>query len=55
MVSEAGVFLVGGGLVHHFTNIKPSGSLRRTYYGRLLSPPSQTDLRKPKKSDDIRI
>ena len=33
MVSEAGAFLVDGGLEHHFSKRRPSDSLRRTYCG----------------------
>ena len=33
MVSEAGAFLVGSRLVHHFPKRRPSDSLRRTYCG----------------------
>ena len=40
MVSEAGAFLVGGGLEHHFPNRRSSDSFGRAYYGRSLSPPS---------------
>ena len=55
IVSEAGAFLVDGGLVYIFPKRRPSDSSCRTYCGYSLFPQSQTGSREPPKSDGARL